>query len=150
MKSATKSNDADAHQARLDQAKEWVRHHTGSFLSSCVDFAVMIACVELLHLHPVHGTVAGAFCGALTNFLLGRTWVFHRTDARATGQVLRYAMVALASLGWNALGEYLLVVHTGLGYVVSRTMVAITVSNLWNYPLHKHFVFRKGGHPRLG
>jgi hypothetical protein len=50
-------------------------------------------------------------------------------------------MVAGASLGLNDLGEFLLV-RAGLGYVVARVVVAVTVSNLWNYPLHKFFVFR--------
>jgi len=143
-----RSRRYDGPEARLAKVKEWVRHHTGSFISSCVDFSVMIACVELLGLHPVDGTVAGAFCGALTSFLLGRTWVFHRTDSPATAQIARYGAVAAASLGLNALGEYLLVEQAGLGYVLSRVLVAVTVSNLWNYPLHKYFVFGKRRPPR--
>ncbi len=119
---------------------EWIRHHTGSLVATSVDFVVMVASVEILGLGPVVGTAAGALCGALTSFLLGRNWVFHRADSRAAGQVFRYAMVAGASLALNALGEYLLV-RAGLGYVRARVIVAVVVSNLWNYPMHKYFVF---------
>jgi putative flippase GtrA len=122
---------------------EWIRHHTGSLVATSVDFVVMVASVEILGLDPVVGTAAGALCGALTSFLLGRNWVFHRADSRAAGQVLRYAMVAGASLALNALGEYLLV-RAGLGYVRARVIVAVVVSNLWNYPMHKFFVFGQG------
>ena len=120
---------------------EWVRHHTGSMIASTVDFATMIMAVEVFRAHAVAGTAVGALCGALTSFLLGRTWVFRRSDMAPTGQLLRYAMVASASLGLNVLGEYLLVVRAGVGYVPARVVVAVLVSNLWNYPLHKYFVF---------
>lgn len=121
---------------------EWVRHHTGSMMATSVDFVVMIGCVELLHFSPVEGTTVGALCGAFTSFSLGRHWVFHRADGGTAGQLFRYAMVAGPSLGLNDLGEYLLV-RAGLGYVVARLIIAVTVSNLWNYPMHKFFVFRR-------
>ncbi len=121
---------------------EWIRHHTGSLMATGVDFLVMITTVELLGLGPVAGTAAGALCGAFTSFLLGRNWVFRRADSSAGGQMVRYALVAGTSLGLNALGEYL-TVRAGLGYVRARVIVAVVVSNLWNYPMHKFFVFGK-------
>ncbi len=88
-------------------------------------------------------TAFGALCGALTNFLLGRTWIFHRTDAGAPGQMIRYALVSGASLGLNSLGEYYFAVRLGLAYLPARVIVATVVGNLWNYPMHKFFVFGK-------
>jgi putative flippase GtrA len=120
---------------------EWIRHRAGALVATAVDFGIMIALVELLHLGPVVATVTGALCGSLSNFFLGRTWIFHRTDARAAGQMVRYAVVSGASLGLNSLGEYYLVVRLGVGYVLARVIVATVVGNLWNYPLHKFFVF---------
>ena len=122
---------------------EWIRHRAGALVATAVDFAIMIGSVELLHLDPVLSTAAGALCGALASFLLGRTWIFHRTDAGASGQMLRYAMVSGASLGLNSLGEYVLVVRLGVAYILARVIVALVVGNLWNYPLHKFFVFGK-------
>jgi len=127
--------------SRLALVFEWIRHHTGSMMATAVDFVIMIGCVELFHFSPVEATTVGALCGAFTSFSLGRHWVFHRADGKAAGQLFRYAMVAGASLGLNDLGEFLLV-RAGLGYVVARVIVAVAVSNLWNYPLHKFFVFR--------
>jgi putative flippase GtrA len=110
-------------------------------VATAVDFGIMIGSVELLHLGPVVSTAGGALCGALSNFVLGRTWIFDRTDAGVPGQMLRYAMVSGASLGLNSLGEYYLVVQLAVGYILARVMVATAVGNLWNYPLHKFFVF---------
>ena len=124
---------------------EWIRHRAGALVATAIDFGIMIGSVEVLHLGPVVSTAAGALSGALANFLLGRTWIFHRTDAGARGQMLRYAMVSAASLGLNSLGEYYLVVRHGVGYLPARVIVATAVGNVWNYPLHKFFVFRRRG-----
>lgn len=134
-----------ARRSPLAVVGEWVRHHAGAMIASGVDFLVMIAVVELGHANPVLATAVGAIMGALTSFLLGRTWVFHREDGAATGQALRYVLVAGTSLALNAGGE-LLLLRAGLGYVRARVLVAILVSNLWNYPMHKFFVF--GRRPR--
>jgi len=120
---------------------ERLRHHAGALAAGGVDFGVMIALVEIAGVHPVAATALGALCGALTNFLLGRSWVFRRADAKATGQALRYALVSSASLALNTLGEHL-AIRSGLGYLRARLLVAVLVSVLWNYPMHKFFVFR--------
>jgi putative flippase GtrA len=115
-------------------------------LASSIDFAAMVCVVEIFRSTAVVGTGVGAIGGAFASFLLGRTWVFRRADAEPAGQLLRYVLVASASLGLNALGEHVLVNWAGVGYVRARVGVAVLVSNLWNYPLHKHFVF--GRRPR--
>ena len=125
----------------LRLAAEWVRHHTGSLVATAVDFGAMIGLVELLGIGPVAATAAGATAGAWTNFTLERAWVFPGAAGGAVGQAVRYALVAIASLALNSGGEHVLV-QGGLGYVKARVIVAVVVSNLWNYPLHKFFVFR--------
>jgi putative flippase GtrA len=120
------------------------RHQVASILSTAVDFGVMVLVVELLHLSPVVGTGLGATAGAITNFQLGRRWIFEAHDGAVAGQMARYAMVSGASAGWNALGEWGL--HDGLGvqYLAARAVIAVLVSFLWNFPMQRYFVFRKG------
>ena len=101
----------------------------------------MVGCVEVMHTRPVPATVAGAACGAVTNFLLGRYWTYRRRDIAAPGQALRYAMVSAASLGWNGAGEHLFADVLHVQYVLSRVITALIVSNAWNYPLQRFFVF---------
>jgi putative flippase GtrA len=121
------------------------RHQIGALITTAVDFAAMIATVQLLHARPVVGTVVGAATGAVTNFTIGRYWIFDRRDTlngHAHLQAARYVFVSASSLGWNALGVWLLAERGGLQYVLARTMVAVVVSLLWNFPMHRHFVFR--------
>jgi putative flippase GtrA len=117
------------------------RHQLGALAATIVDFSVMIACVHG-GLSPVAGTAVGAACGAVTNFMLGRHWIFPSDSPdRADRQALRYGLVSASSLGLNTLGEFAL--HNGAHaqYVLARLLVSLTVSLAWNYPLQRVWVF---------
>lgn len=122
--------------------KQVARHQLASVVSTAVDFGTMVLLVSGIGVDPVPATAAGAACGALTNFTLGRRWIFRAHDGSATSQALRYAIVSGASLGLNTFGEWLVHVKAGQQYVVARAIVAVVVSLAWNFPMHKWFVFR--------
>jgi putative flippase GtrA len=117
------------------------QHQLSSLVATAVDYAIMIVCVSIFGLSPVAGTVLGALCGAVTSFTLGRRWVFDARKGDLRGQALRYAMVSAVSLCCNAGGEWLLV-RIGLQYIVARVVTSAVVGIGWNFPMHRHFVFR--------
>jgi putative flippase GtrA len=119
------------------------RHQIASILSTAVDFGVMVLVVELLGRSAVVGTLAGATCGALTNFQLGRHWIFEARHEGAAPQALRYAVVSGGSAALNALGEYLAHDVLGIYYLAARALVAVAVSFAWNFPMQRYFVFRR-------
>jgi putative flippase GtrA len=118
------------------------RHQLSALVGTGVDFGAMILCVDGLGVPPVGAAAIGSALGAVTNFTLGRTWVFRRRSQNATGQALRYALVSAASAGWNAFGEHLVHDLAHVRYVLARAFVAFAVGVLWNFPMHRHFVFR--------
>jgi putative flippase GtrA len=120
---------------------EWVRHHVASIAATIVDYGLMVACVELLGVRPVPATAVGASAGAVTNFTMGRLFTYRATEARVVSQGWRYALVSLASLGLNVGGEHLFANVLGLEYLVARVITSVIVSNAWNYPLQRFFVF---------
>jgi putative flippase GtrA len=120
------------------------RHQLGSLIATLVDFGTMIACVELLHLSAVLGTGIGAAMGGVTNFSLGRSWIFKNQSGKIGGQALRYALVSGASACLNALGEHLVSDLGHVPYISARAVVSIFVSLLWNYPMQREFVFHEG------
>jgi putative flippase GtrA len=120
------------------------RHQTGAAIATAVDFASMILLVERAGFSPVLGTAVGASLGGATNFLLGRSWIFRRQTGHWAGQALRYASVSAASAGLNALGEHVVHDVARLQYVLARVLVSIAVGLLWNFPMHRWFVFREG------
>jgi putative flippase GtrA len=121
------------------------RHQVGATAATVVDFGAMIFFVQAMGLAPVPATAIGAALGGITNFLLGRTWIFRQHSGHVAGQAARYAMVSGAGAGWNALGEHLAHDRAHVQYVVARAMVAVAVSLLWNFPMQREFVFREGG-----
>lgn len=137
---------ADGSPARAETA-HWLRtlgrHQLGAIAATLIDFATMIVLVEAARLSPEAATPIGAVAGAITNFALGRAWIFQRHTGHWAAQASRYALVSAASAGWNTLGEQL--VH-GMGhvqYVAARAMVSFVVSLLWNFPMQRTFVFRE-------
>jgi putative flippase GtrA len=123
------------------------RHQIASLVSTAVDFGLMVLAVELLHLPAAIATLLGATCGAITNFQLGRHWIFEARHEGAGSQAVRYALVSGASAGLNALGEYAAHDVLGLQYLAARAIVAVAVSLFWNFPMHRHFVFRQENKP---
>jgi putative flippase GtrA len=120
---------------------QWVRHHVVSLVATGVDFSAMIGMVELFHFSPVLGTVVGAAAGGVTSFILGRHYTYRSQTEPVSGQALRYSLVSGASLALNALGEHFILSLLAPHYVLGRVLVATTVNNAWNYPLHRGYVF---------
>jgi putative flippase GtrA len=133
--------------ARRSTFWEWVRHHASSVVTTAVDYAVMVACVELAHLRPVPATVVAALVGALTNFTINRSFTYHATAGALGGHAWRYALVSAASLGLNAAGEGLFNGVLGLQYLLARVITSTIVSNAWNYPMQRFFVFSRRAPP---
>ena len=121
--------------------RQWVRHHIVSVVATGVDFATMIALVELLRFSPVLGTVCGAAAGGVTSFTLGRYYTYRSITDGVSRQALRYSLVSGASLGLNALGEHLILRVLASHYVLGRVLVATAVNNVWNFPMQRMFVF---------
>jgi putative flippase GtrA len=120
------------------------RHQLASVAATAVDYAMMIVAVSVVGFGPVNGTIIGASSGALTNFTLGRYFTFKASHGGTMrGQALRYVLVSAMSLVWNAFGEHLLAVMLGMQYILARLIVGTLVGFVWNFPMHRYFVFRK-------
>jgi putative flippase GtrA len=126
---------------------QWIRHNLAALVATAVDYTVMITLVEAFRLGPVAATAVGAFAGAATNFTLGRVFTYRATThGTVAGQSWRYAVVSLASLGWNAGGEFLFTSVFHMQYLAARVVTSAIVSTAWNYPLHRFFVFSRRAH----
>jgi len=120
----------------------YVRSQLAAGVATLVDFAMMVALVELCGLHYLTATAIGAVSGGVTAFVINRHWSFiagHRAVGR---QALRYALIWIGSLSLNCLLVYLMTDGAGLPYAYSKVVTAISVGALFNFPLHRYFVFR--------
>ena len=117
------------------------QHQISAAAATAVDFAVMIVCKSGLGLTPAMATAIGSLFGAVISFTLGRRWVFQSAHGDIRGQALRYAFVSTLSLIFNSRGEKLFVA-LGLNYILARVLLSVVVGMLWNFPMHRYFVFR--------
>ncbi|MCB9525215.1 MAG: GtrA family protein [Myxococcales bacterium] len=116
------------------------RSLVASGLATAADFGVVLALVEGPGMSPWLATALGCGLGAVVSFLLGRYWAFSRSDQGALPQAGRYAFVSGTSLGLNAGGVavwQLLPVDYRVAWWITRGLVFA----LWNFPLHRDYVF---------
>jgi len=111
-------------------------------LATAIDFLVMVGCVELLAVHYVPATAIGGISGGVTAFLVNRHWSFVAGHRAVVRQALCYALVWTCSLSLNCLLVYLMTDKAGLPYTYSKALTAVMVGAGFNFPLHRHFVFR--------
>ncbi len=124
------------------------RHQVAALLATGVDFAVMIALVELVKLAPPVATVLAAMCGGVANFTIGRTWAFRDLHTGSlAGQASRYAVASLGGALLNGLLLAALLAIVSLPYVLARVVVSALVSLAYTYPVHTRFVFRAQSQP---
>jgi putative flippase GtrA len=121
------------------------RHQIGSIVATAIDFGTMTLLVELAHFPPALATALGATAGGMSNFVLGRRWIFRAHEHDLGPQALRYATVSALSAGLNAGGEQLVYGVFGVQYIVARAIVAVLVSICWNFPMHRAYVFASHG-----
>jgi putative flippase GtrA len=140
-------NAAVPHPSRPGLLATFGRHQVGSIVATGIDFATMSALVSGLGMSPVLSTAIGAAVGGVSNFLLGRHWIFSAKHDPIGGQAGRYVFVSGASLGWNTAGEYVLHDLLGIQYLLARVIIAALVSVFWNFPIQRAFVYRHGTSP---
>ena len=119
------------------------RHQVGSVVATAIDFATMSALVSGFGMAAALATAIGAAVGGVSNFLLGRHWIFSAKHDPMGGQAGRYAFVSGMSLALNAGGEYVLHDLFGIQYLLARVMIAFIVSICWNFPVQRAFVYRQ-------
>jgi putative flippase GtrA len=110
-------------------------------ISTVVDYSVMLSAVEIAGIGPVPATPIAALAGAVTNFTLNRNFTYQAAQNPIRGQLWRFVLVSGCSLGLNTLGEFLLLKIPHLHYFVARVIASTIISNVWNYPLLRFFVF---------
>jgi putative flippase GtrA len=111
-------------------------------LATAVDYGLMVAFVEVGGLPPVKATALGALGGAITSFTMNRYFTYRlAATAAVSHQAWRYALVSLVSLALNTAGEYLFHNRLHVQYFVARIVTSVIVSNAWNYPMQRFFVF---------
>ena len=123
--------------------KTFARAQIASLVASLVDFWVTIILKEWMGFWYVSASAMGTIAGGITNFSMGRKWVFKSFSRQAEIQLLRYILVWTGYLLLTTSGVYLLTHYTPMTYLISKLIVSLFMAISYNYPLQKKFVFSK-------
>jgi putative flippase GtrA len=118
------------------------RSQIAAALASLSDYATLITLVELVRVWYVTATTLGGIVGAVTSFLIGRYWSFEARHGRFASQAFRYGVISGMSILLNTAGVYALKEFLQTPYLASKIVVSICVGILFNFPMHRHYVFR--------
>jgi putative flippase GtrA len=135
----------------LAEVGRFVRSNLSSAVASALEW-VLVTGLVLAGTHYLLAAAAGALTGAAIDFSLKRHWAFRREHAGAVAREgPRYLLVSGVSLLLNVAAAWALVDGAGLPALPGVIAASVLVGVAWNYPLHRHFVFRHpAGPPTAG
>jgi putative flippase GtrA len=134
----------------------FMRAQFTSQIASVVDFVVTILLVKLFHIYYVYATFIGSVCGGIVNCILNYVWTFKSKDCIKRYVFYKYILVWTCSIMLNTWGTYLLTetisknpwvkkaLHVYIDdlFVFSKGVVSLLVGFLWNYNMHRTFVYK--------
>ena len=86
--------------------RKFAKAQMASFLASMVDYGITVFSVEVLGFWYVAASSTGTILGGITNFSLGRHWVFKGGERERHIQLFRYALVWMGYLTLATSGVY--------------------------------------------
>lgn len=120
----------------------FVKAQAASLAATIVDFTVFIILTEWLNCWYLAASISGTISGGITNFLLGRVWVFDATQGKVPKQAFRYILVWIGNLLLVSGGVFVVTEYARLTPLASKIIVSLIVGFTYNYMLQKKFVFK--------
>jgi putative flippase GtrA len=123
-------------------------HVLAAAAATGADYGLVLALVQHLGLSASEATAIGCVVGGALNYAMNRGLTFWSTDPKLP-QIGRYTLVSGTSALLNAGGVALLALHPELDYRISWWLIRTAVYVMWNFPLHRSFVFAPQHHDPL-
>jgi putative flippase GtrA len=134
----------------------FLRAQLSSQLASITDFIVTIALVNIFQLFYVYATFIGSVCGGITNCVVNYRWTFKTMNVKKRYIAIRYLIVWGGSILLNTSGTYLMTellkkipwlmeisdLFFDNIFIVPKIVVSLLVGFVWNYNMHRLFVYR--------
>jgi putative flippase GtrA len=120
----------------------WFRSNFAAVSATGFDFLITVFLAQTMGLWYVVANVGGALTGGFVSFMLCRSWVFNRQEARWEGQAVRYVVASLLSMLLNTLAVWYLTENWGFVFVTSKVIAAIIIGMTFNFFMFRYFVFR--------
>jgi putative flippase GtrA len=120
----------------------FLKAQTASITATIVDFLITIILVKVFGWWYVIGSATGTIVGGIAHFAISRHWVFEAADGKIRAQLLKYFLVWCVYLLITTGLIFFITNYVGINYIISKVIVACTMSISYNYLMHKKFVFK--------
>lgn len=124
------------------QVREMAAAGLGGVAATCVDVATLV--LQVKHGTPV---ALAAFCsaaaGAGVGFLVNKYVAFRDRSPVSWKQLVRFAVVAVATALLMALAMQLFAVKLGLPVLAAKLVCSALIFCAWTYPAQRRLVFRR-------
>jgi putative flippase GtrA len=137
---------AEARRRRMVEVWRFVRAQVSSAVATLVDWILMLGFMTAGVGYPI-AVAAGHVAGALTDFSVKKYWAFAAHGGPMEKQAGRYLVAWVGSLAINEVLAWLAIDHLSLPARASVIVISAVVGFVWNYPMHRYFVF--GRHLRI-
>ena len=120
---------------------QFVRYAVVGLLAFVVDFAVLVACTELLGWHYLWSATAGFAVGLLANYALSVSWVFN--ERRVASRQIEFLVFSLIGIGGLFLTAMLMWIGSdvvGIDYRICK-VATVALVTLWNFGLRRIVLF---------
>lgn len=125
----------------------FAKAQVSAFIGGVSDYAIMVFITEVFHVHYTISIAIGGIIGAIINFGLNKTWTFRTKNIPYKNsiykQMIKFVLVVVNSILLKSSGTYLITTFLHIDYKISRIMVDLVVSLLFNYTLQRYWVFKK-------
>ena len=119
----------------------FIKSQASSIISTLFDFLTTIVCKEFFYFAVVFASLLGTLVGGVTNFALGRNWVFNKREKKMPMQIVKYILVWNGNLLLTTLGVLFANGYLHINYILAKIIVAVIMGTTYNYFLQKKFVF---------
>ncbi|MDM8302172.1 GtrA family protein [Collinsella tanakaei] len=125
-------------------AKQFTKFALVGFTSLAVDYLLLIALVELLHVDYLVGTTLAFIASVVVNYFLSMRFVFvRRDDLSRKREFTIFALLSAIGLGLNDLFMFVGVAFLSVGYQAMKLISTFMVT-WYNYFSRRRFL--DGGH----
>jgi len=130
-----------------DRVLTFSKAQLSAFVGGVADYCIMVFVTEVFDIHYTISIVIGGILGAVINFCFNKKWTFKSQTipykSSASTQLLKFCLVVINSVMLKSVFTYLITTYGGFDYKISRVIVDVFVSLLFNYNLQRMWVFKK-------
>jgi putative flippase GtrA len=119
----------------------FLKLQAASIAGSILDYLITIVLVSWFHWDYVIASLVGNILGATSLFVLCRHWIFRMGKGSVHVQILRFVIVFAGNMILASIGIFLLTHFMHLYYVLSKTIMSVSLGVSYNYVMKKKFVF---------